>query len=146
MARVSRFIYKSNKRQIIAFHIAVGSAMIRAATRVVWRRARQNARKGFKGGRFADDGWKSVGFAVKTGLNPYGQVGSTLAHFSFWETGHINVFTRQYERNRWLSKAFIDTKGAQKTAAKIAATKTVGSASVVLRKSFISTLTGRTLK
>lgn len=146
MPRVSRFVYKSNVKQLAAFHVALGNAMIRAATRVVWQKARQNARKGFKGGRFAEKGWQSVRMAVKTGINPYGQVGSSLAHFAYWEFGHMNVYTRQYERNRWLSKAFIDTKGAQKRAAKNAAKKTVGSAAAVLRKSFISTLTGRSVR
>lgn len=142
MTKRARFQYKSNYKSIVAFHKLIATQAIRAATIVVWRRAKMNARGGFKGGAWVTGGWNQIGWAVEAGVRPRGQVGAPQEHFAYWEFGHYNIFTRGFERNRWLSRAFIETQGQQKAAAIAAVRKVVASAPTVLRKSFIAGFTG----
>ena len=144
MARRARFVYKSNYKGIVAFHRLIATQAVRAATMVVWRQAKMNARGGFGSGDFVTGGWSQIGWAVKAGTHhaAVGQVGAPQAHFAYWEFGHQNIFTRQYERNRWLSKAFISTPKKQQEAATAAVRKVVAGAPTVLRKSFIAGLSG----
>lgn len=83
---------------------------ITAAAIFVTGQAKKNARGGFKGGAFVTRGWQSIRYEVtRTGLGRASAlVGATEKHFMFWEVGHHNLFTRRFERNRWLSRAMME--------------------------------------
>ncbi len=100
---------------------AVAKAAITGAVMYVDAQAKNEARGGFKSGAFVTRGWQSITWAVSEGRGMVtGFVGSTEKHFMFWEMGHHNAWTRQFEQNRWLTRAFQNKAGIQ-TAARTAA-------------------------
>ncbi len=79
------------------------SALIVAAEHVV-QEAIALTFGGFKTGAFVTDGWKSITFDIDE-RRMVARVGSTLDHFMYWELGHLNLFTADYEHNPWLTNA-----------------------------------------
>ena len=86
----------------------MSKATVSAACMHVTRMAKIEARGGFKSGTFVTRGWQSISWYLvpaDMGMSYRGFVGSSEKHFMFWEMGHHNIFTRQYEQNRWLTRA-----------------------------------------
>lgn len=97
---------------------------MKAVALFVEGQAKREARGGFKSGTFVTRGWQSIRHEiVRTGVA--GQVrafvGSTEKHFMWWEMGHHNLFTRRYERNRWLTRAMTTGRTLRDQAALAAA-------------------------
>lgn len=109
--------------EVLAAQEAAAEAAVLAAADVVVDEARRIARQGFKSGAFVTDGAESI-YAELTGRGNNAQaiVGSTEEHFRFWEVGHHNIFTGQFEQNRWLTTAMTSTRPRQQMAAALAAT------------------------
>lgn len=119
--------FQSNLRQVIKIHKEFGVAMVRGAALVVQNQAKLNVRGGFKSGAFVTGRlMNSIAHEVVAGLNPRARVGTTVDYGAWWELGHFNIFTGNYEREEWLAPAFRTTTVAQKTAA-VAAIKAVQS-------------------
>ena len=117
-------------------------AALRAAAYVVVGQAKLNARGGFTTGRYATTGWNTITYALKKKRRTYiAEVGSTRKHFAYWELGHSNKFTGNYEHVPWLKPAFNNTFEKQQAAA-IKASKgyiraiTDGSGTIIINPSF----------
>lgn len=79
-------IFNSNLVQIIEIHRSIGKRAVREAAIVVQNKAKKEAQGGFKSGRFVTNGWTTIGHRVRTaGLKVWGEVGSPLKHFAYWE-------------------------------------------------------------
>lgn len=63
------------------------------------------SRGGFKSGRFVTRGWQGIRYQVNV-MTATARVGHHEKHWAFWEFGHHNIFTRQYERFQWLTMGF----------------------------------------
>lgn len=89
------------------------AALVGACLAVV-NQAKLEARGGFKSGRFVTRGWQSITYEVAGAPRFSAKVGSTEKHFAFWELGHRNLFTGQFERNRWLTRGMERSRGQQR--------------------------------
>jgi hypothetical protein len=115
-------MFKSYLHTVLLAQESIAEAALEAASAVVEERAKMNAQGGFKTGQFATNGWRTIGRQViGSGSNARAIIGSTEKHFQYWEVGHQNVFTRRYERNRWLHRAVMETQPQQAAAAGLAA-------------------------
>lgn len=124
-----RFI--SHARTAIDIHRRIGKESLRAACIVVQNQARKNARGGFKSGDFVTTGWNTINHdIVESGNGFQGFVGTPLRHFAYWELGHKNLFTRQFEQKEWLRPAMMETKSEQQEAATAAARAVVRTAGI----------------
>lgn len=110
-----------------------GVQMLRAACLAVQNQAKRETRGGFKSGRFVTRGWQSITHTIERGPPPVGYVGSTELHFMFWELGHYNLFTRQFERNRWLTRAMMVAQPAMQQQATAALRQVVTRAAHLFR-------------
>ena len=102
----------------------IGVAVVTAVAIQITNDAKLEARGGFKGGAFVTRGWQGIRWAVIDQQPPRALVGHHERHFMFWEMGHHNAWTRQYERNQWLSRGFTRDPPAQNRAADLAARAT----------------------
>lgn len=108
---MAKFVSEIFRVQRMLDQMAV--AALRGACMAVANQAKLETRRGFKTGKYITNGWTSITYRVQGAPNYLGQVGSWLKHFAFWELGHRNAFTGQYERNRWLTRAFEKSRQAQ---------------------------------
>lgn len=94
----------------------IGEAMVRAVAIQTVNDAKLKTRGGFKSGRFVTTGWNKITWKVDNpgGIAPVATVGHSDKHWAFWELGHHNAFTGQYERVEWLRPA-MDEKRVVKT-------------------------------
>jgi len=100
----------------------IACAMVTAVCIQITNDCKMEARGGFKGGAFVTRGWQGIRWQVDCGgRKPRGVVGHHEKHFMFWEMGHHNAWTRQYERNQWLTKGFMRDQPAQRRVADVAA-------------------------
>lgn len=109
----------------------IGCAMVGAVCIQITNDCKLESRGGFKSGQFVTRGWQGIRWQTDCkGINPTGVVGHHEKHWMFWELGHHNSWTRQYERNQWLTRGFQRNTGAQDRVAGIAARVTAAKHSV----------------
>lgn len=119
MANFARFISLFSVAK--AAQNAVARAALEGSAIAVWNEAKRNVRSGFRSGQFVTGNlfnqifWTIVG----QGEQMEAQVGTTVDYGAFWELGHHNIFTRQFEREPWLVPAFRDTEREQQENANI---------------------------
>ncbi len=91
-------------------HLEIGEAAVRGAAIAVQNQAKLNVRGGFRSGAFVTGRlFTDITHEVIPGLSPSARVGTTLDYGAFWELGHMNIFTRKFEREPWLVPAFRST-------------------------------------
>lgn len=89
-------------------------AALHGAALAVVNQAKIEARGGFKSGVYVTRGWQSITHEVVGSPRFTAKVGSTEKHFAYWELGHRNLFTRRFERNRWLTRGMERSRQQQR--------------------------------
>lgn len=124
---LGRVLFTTSIHLLARAHQEIARSALEASLQVITARARLNAQMGFRSGLWVTDGWKRIGYSIKaSGQGFEGEVGSPDPHFAYWELGHYNIYTRNYERFEWLRPAVTETLGEQQVAAARAAQETAG--------------------
>lgn len=132
-------LFRSHLPRVLRTQLKIGEAAVRGAVIAVQNRAKLNVRGGFKSGRFVTGRlFNDITHEVIGGLHPMARVGTTLDYGAFWELGHHNTFTRQYEREEWLKPAFDNTHAEQAEFARLFAAEAAGKAGVSRARRFLT--------
>ncbi len=117
MAILNRISFGSRLAATRAVHVKVAKAALEGAALAVRNQAKRNVRGGFKSGAFVTGRlFNDISHVITgSGDEMEAQVGTVIDYAAFWELGHHNVFTRQYERVQWLKPAFRQTTDLQAT-------------------------------
>jgi len=115
--------FNSNLGKMMYAQQEVAKAALEASCIVLQNQARENVRGGFKSGDFVTGNlMRSIAHdVVHVGKDLRGFVGTPVDYGAFWEFGHHNAWTRQYERVPWLEPATRQSLPAQREAAHLAA-------------------------
>jgi hypothetical protein len=122
--------YESRKTETIALLNRARTAGLDASADVVVGEVKRGLEGGFTSGDF--DTGESVENVRKTAVteSPDGasvRVGTELIHNLLWELGHLNVFSKQFERKEVWLPALLSSRAEQLTAFTAAHKKVMGS-------------------
>lgn len=119
-------LFFSNLEATISVHEELAEEVLRETGAIVEKKAKENTKDGFKSGEWQSDPPKyrhithefmgeGEDMEVRVGM-PKGPNESRL-HYAFWEHGHFNIYTNQYEQEQWLSNAVKEAREEMQLAA-----------------------------
>ena len=112
-------MYQSNLPAVLAKMNAARDAALIAAAEVVRTEVKLRLRGGYTSGQFVTGNvWNSVKLSAPTD-DPEGRgvrVYTDVTYALYWEVGHLNTFTRKYERKEVWHPALLETAPQQMAA------------------------------
>jgi len=121
--------YSSNLPQVTAKMNAGTSAGLLAAAAVVENKVKDGLRGGYTSGRFVTGHVLASVNHSEPALDANGAyilVGTDVMYALFWEVGHMNLFTRRFERVEVWMPALFSTRGEQLAAYQRAYARAMG--------------------
>src|SRR5688572_11823100 len=109
-------MYKSNLPQVRTQLQQATAAGLLAAAAVVENRVKEGLRGGYKSGRFVTGNVLASVNHSEPEIGPNGAfilVGTDVMYALFWELGHQNLFTKQFERKEVWMPALLSTRAEQ---------------------------------
>jgi hypothetical protein len=109
-------MYKSNLPQVKSQMQRATEAGLLAAAAVVENKVKEGLRGGYTSGRFVTGNVMASVNHSEPEIGPNGSfilVGTDVSYALFWELGHVNLFTRQFERKEVWIPALFSTRSEQ---------------------------------